>query len=215
MKALILYGGWEGHQPKVFTRHIAGWLRELDYEVQADNHLDKLDNPHELKNYDLIVPVWSMGEISEIRGQNLAQAVESGVGLAGMHGMADAFRNCLPYHLLVGGQFVVHPPGYLWYTVEITDPSDPLVSGITPFEVHTEQYYLQTDPANHVLLHTNLGGSEHPLIDVQGIKMPVCWKRNYGNGRVFYLSLGHSPEELENPTLVKLMKRGLQWATRI
>ena len=51
-----------------------------------------------------------------------------------------------------------------------------------------------------------------PWID--GVVMPVVWKRRHGKGRVFYSSLGHVAKEFEVPEMRTILKRGLLWAAR-
>ena len=151
-KALILFGGWPGHQPaecaELFTRE----LSRRGFSVAASDSLAPLDNPDYLSACSLIVPLWTMGTITDDQAKNLVAAVQSGVGLGGFHGgMGDAFRGSLAYQWMVGGQFVSHPDNVKEYTVHITDRSDPIMQGIADFTVNTEQYYMLVDPLNHVL----------------------------------------------------------------
>ena len=59
------------------------------------------------------------------------------------------------------------------------------MQGITDFDYPSEQYYMHVDPANEVLATTTFSGEHAPWIE--GVVMPVVWKRRYGEGRVFYL----------------------------
>jgi type 1 glutamine amidotransferase len=59
---------------------------------------------------DLIVPIWTMGSITEKQERGLIGAVEGGVRLAGWHGgRADTFRESINYQFMVGGQRVATP----------------------------------------------------------------------------------------------------------
>ena len=215
MKAYIFYGGWEGHDPKPFSDIIASWLKEHNFEIIIDDNLNRLDSLEDLLTFDVIVPIWTMGEMTLKQEENLVKAVEHGVGLAGFHGgMGDAFRNSNFYQFVVGGQFVNHPNEAIDFDIEIADPSDPILKDIKPFKVNAEQYYMHLDPSIDVLLYTTLTGNEYTEVDVKGIKMPVCWKRNYGKGRVFYLSVGHKVKEFKNENIVKIMTQGLLWASK-
>ena len=42
--------------------------------------------------------------------------------------------------------------------------------------------------------------------------MPVVWKRQYGNSRVFYTSLGHVNDDFQVPEALEIVKRGMMWA---
>ena len=80
------------------------------------------------------------------------------------------------------------------------------------FDYRSEQYYMHVDPSNEVLATTRFDGSHFDEID--GVVIPVVWKRRYGEGRVFYSSLGHVAEEFEVPQMRTIFERGALWAGR-
>jgi type 1 glutamine amidotransferase len=212
-KALIVYGGWDGHHPKETSEIMAHDLREAGFEVELSNTLDSFLDEARLKTFDLIVPHWTMGQITGEQAGGLIRAIESGVGLGGIHGgMGDSFRNDTGYQFMVGGQFVGHPDNHKDYTVQIVKKADPIVAGLSDFPVHSEQYYMHVDPSNEVLATTTFHTKSTPWVD--GTVMPVVWKRRYGQGRVFYQSIGHSTKELAIPEVREITKRGLVWASR-
>jgi type 1 glutamine amidotransferase len=212
-KALVVYGGWDGHSPKATSELIAGDLRATGFDVTLSDSLDTLLDAEKLKAFDLLVPNWTMGQITGEQEKSLVGAVQAGAGLGGFHGgMGDAFRNATNYQFVVGGQFVAHPDNMKDYVVDISKGSDPIVAGLKDFSVHSEQYYMHVDPSNEVLAATTFQTKEAPWVN--GTVMPVVWKRKYGAGRVFYHSLGHGPKELEIPEVREITKRGLIWAAR-
>jgi type 1 glutamine amidotransferase len=212
-KALIVYGGWDGHHPKETSEIMAHDLREAGFEVELSNTLDSFLDEARLKTFDLIVPHWTMGQITGEQAGALIRAIESGVGLGGIHGgMGDSFRNDTAYQFMVGGQFVAHPDNHKDYTVQIVKKTDLIVAGLSDFPVHSEQYYMHVDPSNEVLATTTFHTKSTPWVD--GTVMPVVWKRRYGQGRVFYQSIGHSTKELAIPEVREITKRGLVWASR-
>ncbi len=92
-KALILKGGWDGHEPELTSKRFAGLLEKHGYECRISDTLDVLSDLDYLMGLDLIVACWTMGEIKNEYVQNVAKAVGAGVGLAGCHGgMCDSFR---------------------------------------------------------------------------------------------------------------------------
>jgi type 1 glutamine amidotransferase len=113
---------------------------------------------------------------------------------------------------MVGGQWVAHPGNIIDYRVNITAPDDPVMRGIEDFDCHSEQYYMHVDPSNQVLAATTFTGEHFPSID--GVVMPVVWKRRYGDGKVFYSALGHVADEFDVAPMRTIMERGLLWATR-
>jgi type 1 glutamine amidotransferase len=212
-KALMVWGGWDGHEPKQCVDIFAPILQEKGFEVVISDTLDSYKDADLMGSLSLIVPVWTMGTIEGEQEAGLLNAVRSGVGIAGWHGgMGDSFRNNTEYQFMVGGQWVAHPGGIIDYTVNIVRPDDPIVQGLTDFAMHSEQYYMHVDPSNEVLATTTFSGEHAPWIE--GCVMPVVWKRKYGEGRVFYSSLGHVAKDFEVPEAREIMVRGMLWASR-
>jgi uncharacterized protein len=211
--ALIVWGGWEGHQPESSARLFAGLLREAGYEVELADTLDAYLNTEKLQSLSLIVPTWTMGTITREQERGLLDAVHSGVGVAGWHGtMGDSFRNNTEYQFMVGGQWVAHPGNIIDYQVNIVDQADPVTAGLSDFKMHSEQYYMHIDPSNKVLATTTFSG-EHAAW-IEGTVMPVVWKRQYGQGRVFYSSLGHVTADFDVYEAREITRRGMLWASR-
>ncbi len=211
-RALIVWGGWEGHEPKQCAEIFAPWLQSQGYEVIVSNTLDTYTDKELMSSLNLIVPIWTMGTITPEQEAGLLDAVRSGVGIAGWHGgMGDSFRNNTEYQFMVGGQWVAHPGNIIDYEVNIIKPEDPIVAGLSDFKMHSEQYYMHVDPSNEVLATTTFSGEYCEWI--AGTVMPVVWKRRYGKGRVFYSSLGHVAKDFEVPEALEIMKRGMLWAS--
>jgi type 1 glutamine amidotransferase len=211
--ALFVCGGWEGHEPETCAAIFAPYLEENGYEVEISDTLDSYLDEGKMRALALIVPIWTMGAITEEQEKGLIGAVEGGVGLAGWHGgMADSFRKSINYQFMVGGQWVAHPGNIIDYEVNIIDHDDPVTAGIEDFRMHSEQYYMHVDPANEVLATTTFSGEHVPWIS--GNVVPVVWKRQWGRGRIFYCSLGHVAKDFDVPEAREIVRRGLLWASR-
>ena len=211
-QALIVWGGWAGHQPKECADIVTQMLREDGFAVALEGSTKAFADP-KLRDLSLIVPIVTMSTIEKDEAENLTAAVQSGVGLAGFHGQAgDSFRNEVKYQFMVGGQWVAHPGNIIDYVVHITRPEDPIMAGLSDFAYRSEQYYMHVDPNNEVLATTRFGGEHAPWIE--GHVMPVVWKRRHGAGRVFYSALGHVAQEFEVPEMRAIFRRGLAWAAR-
>ncbi len=211
-KALMIWGGWEGHEPKQTVEIFAALLRENKFEVEVRDSLGVYEDLAALQSYDLISQCVTMSTITDTQEKNLLAAVESGVGFAGWHGgMGDSFRANPTYQFMVGGQWVAHPGNIIDYTVTIIK-DDPITQGLKDFNMHSEQYYMHVDPSNNVLATTTFSGVHTPWID--GVVMPVVWKRVWGKGRVFYSSLGHVAKDFDVPEAKEITKRGLIWASK-
>ncbi len=217
-QALIVWGGWDGHQPEQVAAIFARELRARGFDVEVADTLDALIDGERLRSLDLIVPVWTMGTITREQLQPLLAAVESGVGLGGCHGgMCDSFRDATDYQFMTGGQWVAHPGNDgVDYTVRIADPGHFITAGSpAEFAVTTEQYYMHTDPANRVLAVTRFPTVEGPHSPNGPVDMPVVWTKYYGRGRVFYCSLGHHADVVAQPEVLRLCRRGLLWAAGV
>jgi uncharacterized protein len=208
--ALIVWGGWDGHTPEKSAHAVAHMLREHGVNVTiADSTTAFAD----AARHDLIIPAITMSTIAQPELHGLTAAIRAGTGLAGFHGlMCDAFRNEPEYQFMTGGQWVSHPGNIIDYTVNVTQPDDPIMQGIADFAYRSEQYYMHVDPSNRVLATTTFTGDH--LADVAGVTMPVVWTRYYGRGRVFYSALGHTAAEFEVPQMATIFARGALWAMR-
>ena len=143
-KALILQGGWDGHEPQLVAKRFAGLLEKNGYSCTVSDTLDVLSDLSYLLSLDLVVACWTMGTIENDYVTNLSKAVGAGVGLTGCHGgLCDSFRDNTQWQFMIGGQWVSHPGGDgVEYEVNICHGSSPLVQGIEDFPVVSEQYYL-------------------------------------------------------------------------
>ncbi|MNH98338.1 Trehalose utilization [compost metagenome] len=213
-KALIVWGGWDGHEPEQVASIFADILRGAEFQVDIADTLSAYKDANYLKGLDLIVPVWTMGEIPQEYVDHISAAVQNGTGIAGCHGgMCDSFRNNVDWQFMTGGQWVAHPGNDgVKYTVEIKQSSSPLVEGINDFQVESEQYYLHVDPAVEVLATTRFPVADGPHRLNKAVDIPVVWTKRWGIGRVYYNSLGHHADIIEHPSVKELMTRGLLWA---
>ncbi len=211
--ALLVWGGWSGHEPEKGVQLFAPFLESQGYQTTISDTLDIYTDEATMSKMDLIVPIWTMGTITKEQESGLLAAVKAGSGLAGWHGcMADSFRQNPEYQFMVGGQWVAHPGNIYDYTVNISKPDDPIVAGLADFQMHSEQYYMHVDPMVEVLATTTFTGEHAPWID--GCVMPVVWKKRWGQARVFYSSLGHVRSDFEVPEALTIMQRGMLWASR-
>lgn len=213
-KALVFYGGWDGHEPAAVSKRIERILSSFGMQVNRTASQEPLGDLDYLCSLDLIVPVWTMGSIEHEHVVNVSRAVGSGTGMAGCHGgMCDAFRDSVLWQSITGGNWVSHPGGDgVTYTVRVTDPSHPVTRGIEQFEITSEQYYLHVDPAVHTLAVTSFP-TVHWYHSTNGtVDVPQMWVKSWGFGRVFYSALGHHDDVFLIPEAEETLKRGLAWA---
>ena len=210
--ALIVWGGWDGHTPEQSSRLVGSTLEAHGFVVDIESTTEAIAD-ESLSQYDLIVPAITMSRIEREELTNLLAAVRSGTGLAGFHGlMCDSFRNEPDYQFMTGGQWVAHPGNIIDYVVNVAKSDDPIMTGVGDFPYRSEQYYMHFDPSVEVLATTTFSGEHFDEID--GVVMPVVWKRRYGKGRVFYSSLGHVADEFQVQQMRTIFERGALWAAR-
>lgn len=210
--ALIVWGGWDGHTPEKSSRLVGSMLEAHGFAVDIEPTTEAFADEF-LSQYDLIVPAITMSRIEREELTNLLAAVRGGTGIAGFHGlMCDSFRNEPDYQFMTGGQWVAHPGNIIDYTVNVARSEDPIMAGIGDFPYRSEQYYMHFDPSVEVLATTTFAGDIFD--EIEGVVMPVVWKRRYGKGRVFYSSLGHVADEFQVPQMRAIYERGALWAAR-
>lgn len=214
-RALIVHGGWEGHEPDRMAAVMAGLLTSGGAGVEVSDSLAAFDDSARLAGFDLIVPIWTMGTLSKERTAAVSEAVAAGTGLAGCHGgMCDAFRDNPLWQFMTGAQWVAHPgDDGVRHGVRVVS-EDPLVAGLPDFEVVTEQYYLHIDPAVkvHAVTDFPVAGGHH--LPNGPVEMPVVFTKFWGAGRVYYNALGHRAALFADGPAREMMRRGLVWAMR-
>jgi len=158
-----------------------------------------------LAEYDLVV-LHTTG--TETHGADVAALiawVRNGGALVGIHNAADSFTTDTDYVGMIGARFRTHP-AQLEIAVEYT-ADHAVTRGLEPFSVVDELYlFVDYDPARVTLL------AQTRSFDDDG-PVPLCWVREEGAGRVFYLSLGHNGATLADPSWRALFHRGVAWAT--
>ncbi|KQR24157.1 hypothetical protein ASF79_02740 [Agreia sp. Leaf335] len=227
-RALVVRGGWDGHQPVEATELFLPFLEANGFEVRVEESPAVYTDASYLSGVDLIVQSNTMSSIEAAEFEGLRAAVEAGTGFAGWHGgIADSYRNNSDYLQMVGGQFASHPgkhpsertgeqsDNYVPHTIEMTEAAatHPITAGINDFELVTEQYWVLHDDYNDVLATTTQAVREWDPWN-RPITSPAIWTRNWGAGRIFVSTPGHRVEILQNPNVKTIIERGLLWASR-
>ena len=169
--ALVVRGGWDGHQPVEATDLFIPFLREQGYGVRVEESTAVYADAAYLAGVDLIVQCNTMNTIEKAEFEGLRAAIAGGTGMAGWHGgIADSYRNSSDYLHLIGGQFACHPSkdygelhgdatdNFRTYTVNMLPAAaeHPITAGIGDFELFTEQYWVLSDDYIDVLATTTL-----------------------------------------------------------
>lgn len=227
--ALVVRGGWEGHAPVAATDLYIPYLEANGFRVRVEESTAVYADADAMASADLILQCVTMSTIEPGELSGLVSAVRAGTGLAGWHGgIADSFRNSSDYLHLVGGIFASHPgkpasephdggetDNFVPYTVDVTElgKRHPITEGIETFGLETEQYWVLSDALNDVLATTTQkvrdGDPWH-----REVTSPAVWTRQWGDGRIFVATPGHSVAVLEDANVRTIIERGLLWASR-
>jgi type 1 glutamine amidotransferase len=228
-QALVVRGGWFGHQPVEATELFIPFLKDNGFTVRVEDSPEPYAEESYMAGVDLVVQCMTMSTIEKPELAGLIAAVEGGAGFAGWHGgIADSYRNSSDYLQFVGGQFATHAArcgpdertgeqsdNYVRHTIEMTAAGreHEITAGIGDFELETEQYWVLSDDYNDVLATTTTAtrpwGAWH-----RPITAPAVWTRQWGEGRIFVATPGHRVEILEDPNVRTIVERGLLWAAR-
>ena len=226
--ALVVRGGWDGHQPVETTDLFIPFLEANGFTVRVEGSPAPYADADYMSTVDLIVQTNTMTTIEKDEFQGLRAAIENGTGLGGWHGgIADSYRNNVDYLQLIGGQFAAHPgkhpdertgeqsDNYVPYTVNMLPAAadHPITRGIEDFDLVSEQYWVLHDDYNDVLATTTQAVRpwdpwNRPIIS------PAIWTRHWGKGRIFVSTPGHRVEVVQNPNVRTIIERGLLWAAR-
>ena len=154
--------------------------------------------------------------------------ISSGKGFVGVHDAIATFVQWPIYDQwpefgrMVGG---TENGGHPWngdlMTVKVEDPASPLNAafGGKDFQISDQAFQLQEPVLRdhlHVLLRIDPEKSPKPrqvnAARATDMDFPMSWIRKYGDGRVFYLALGHGAPVFSNPALMQHLLAGIQYA---
>ncbi|WP_251855892.1 ThuA domain-containing protein [Herbiconiux sp. L3-i23] len=227
-RALIVRGGWDGHQPREATELFIPFLEANGFRVEVHEDTRVYADARTMSGFDLIVQCNTMTVIQGDEIAGLRAAVEAGTGMGGWHGgIADSYRNEADYLQLIGGQFAHHAgkhpderigeqsDNYLPYTVTMTElgREHEITRGVDDFDLVTEQYWVLHDDLIDILATTTTPARAWDPWK-RPVTSPVFWTRQWGEGRIFVSTVGHRVEVLEDPTVRTVVERGLLWAAR-
>ena len=228
--AVVVRGGWDGHSPVEATNLFIPHLEANGFEVRIFDSPAPYADAALMAQTALIVQCNTMSTIERDQVRGLKQAIQNGTGMAGWHGgIADSYRESSEYLHLIGAQFAEHPSlhdpatdttkgperNYVSYTVNmLPEAADhPITRGLSDFELVTEQYWVLWDRYLDVLATTTQRVRPWDPWKRE-VTSPAIWTRQWGVGRIFVCTPGHSLDVLEHPTVRTVVERGLLWASR-
>jgi type 1 glutamine amidotransferase len=183
---------------------VALLMDQLGYDVTISRDRERISKAG-LQGADALLVYTTGGKLEPEPAAAFLEFVKAGGGVVGIHCAADSFKENPEYIETLGGAFITHPP-QLDVQVEFVDREHPITQGLEDFTLRDELYILDYDPAR---VHTLAVTYSH-----EGKLQPVAWTREEGQGRIFYLSLGHHEASFVDERFRALLKRGLQWVLR-
>jgi len=179
-------------------------------EVTTDRNALKAAS---LSRFDAVLVYASGGELTKEQEKGLTGFVKSGGAFVGLHCAATCWPKSAVYVDLLGGTFASHGPA-MEFPVHLTNldsrlrgkdgHGDSMITNrIQDFQITDELYLLDRFDAGAVdVLATAMW---------RGKARPLAYTKRYGQGKVYYLALGHDERALTHPAFQKLLLRGIDW----
>lgn len=149
---------------------------------------------------------------------SLLEYVRNGGGVMGIHAATDSYYDWAEFGEMIGGYFDGHP----WNEevgIKLEEPEHPLVAAFEGDFTIADEIYQFRGPYSRENLRVLLAlDPETTDMEKEGMKREdgdyaVTWVNQYGEGRVFYCSLGHRHEVFWNPAVLQHFLDGIQFAT--
>ncbi len=228
-KRILAIGSVKGYQHDATTHGLATiwkmgqetglWDTFIRTDVELLTKKKLTANAKNLDYFDLVV-FYTTGELEMDDQQKkdlLSFIRDDGKGFIGVHSAADTFYQWPEYGEMVGGYFDHHPWNTFQAPVLVEDRAHPFVKHFPPsFTVHDEIYQFKNYSRDRVRVLMRLDAAK---LDMQNKNVrrtdgdfAVAWLRNYGKGRVFYSTLGHTESSWNRPDVQKMWLEAIRWA---
>ncbi|MDZ4781444.1 MAG: ThuA domain-containing protein [Planctomycetia bacterium] len=136
---------------------------------------------------------------------------QKGHGFIGAHSATDTYHDYQPYWDMIGGTFDGHPWGSdQTVTVTVHDKEHPLSKPWgDEFTLKDEIYKFKNWQPEKVRVLMSLNMAKTDLKEPYHV--PIAWVKEYGDGKVFHMSLGHREDVWTNPMYMESMLGGIKW----
>ena len=201
-KVLLMLGG-EWHPFEEFGAYFKGLLESTArYSVTlSEERGDFLAD--RVREYGIVAAYTQGGLLTEEQEGGLLEFVRGGGSFVGIHCATASWKENRGYIDMIGGVFRAHGPVAI-FGVDITDAAAPITEGLAPFEIEDELYLLDRfDPAAVSLL---------AMTETEDGPQAIAYTKPYGEGKVYYLALGHDNRAFRHPAFRELLLRGFDWA---
>jgi uncharacterized protein len=180
---------------------------QTQWEEKLKQALQKL-SPDSLKNYDAVAFVSTTGDLPIPDTAGFLNWIKSGGAFIGIHAASDTFHGWPDFIAMLGGEFAHHGPQV---SVECLneDPQHPATAHLgKTWTIQQEEIY-QFKNYDAATVHDLLILDKHPENNSAG-HFPVSWCKQYGQGKVFYTSLGHREDIWDTDPNIKDRKNPVE-----
>ena len=176
--------------------------------ARTDDELAQQMAPDQLSRFDGVIFANTSGELPIPDKAAFMAWIKSGKGFVGMHAASDTFHQFRPYIEMIGSEFLTHGP-QVEVDVVNEDPDHAACQHYgAHFKVYDEIYVMKSFDRDRV--HGLLTLHNHPNSKIPG-DHPIAWSKSYGDGRVFYTSLGHREDVWTSEDYQRHIMGGILW----
>lgn len=145
---------------------------------------------------------------------------DEGKGFIGVHSAAITFTAWPAYGEMLGGYYDEHPWDTFDAPILVEDSAFPGISAWPrAFTLRDEIYQMRLFSRANSRVLLRLDASK---LDLTGRRVhradrdfAVAWAKTYGQGRVFYTTLGHVEANWDRPEMQAMMTGAIRWALRL
>ena len=203
-----------GHESRLWEATL-----RTDTELLS-KRLPKARNVKPLSYFDAVVFASTTGELSlsdDAKADLLSFVREDGKGFVGVHAALDTNYKWPEYGEMIGGYFDEHPWSTFAAPIVLEDPNFPAVRHFPhAFTKRDEIYQPKSWSRDKVNVLLSLDASKldlkNPRVHRTDQDFAIAWAKTYGKGRVFYSTLGHTPESWDDPDIQKMYFEAIKWA---
>ena len=215
-----------GYESGVYDTYIRTDIQLLTkHPIQFAENVAVPDTQGNVANYKTLndfdaIFFYGIGEL-ELTDQQKADLMsfikDDGKGFVGAHTAITSFYTWPEYGEMIGGYFDDHP--WLIFDAPIINeaPDFPAMKGFPhEFKVRDEIYQVKNFSRDKVRVLARLDAEKidlkNPRVHRTDKDFAVAWAKNYGKGRVFYSTFGHTKESWDDPRLQGMWMEAIKWA---
>jgi type 1 glutamine amidotransferase len=179
-------------------------------------------NAKNLNDFDAVV-FYTGGTLamSEQQKADLLSFVrDDGKGFVGIHSAAITFTKWPEYGEMIGGYFDEHPWNTFDAPILVEDPSFPGMGQwpqafMLTDEIYQFRNYTRADRRVLMRLDATKLDLTNPRVKRTDGDFAVAWAKTYGQGRVFYTTLGHVEANWDKPEFQTTMVEAIKWTLKL